>query len=115
MKDCTVNILGTEYTIEFKKENEDKMFSEANGYCDYTRRRIVVLANPRENDDVDNWQFEQKRIVRHELTHAFLCESGLIGNTYCVDNGWAMNEEMVDWFAIQSPKIFKVFQELEIL
>lgn len=115
MKDCKINVLGTEYTIEFKEENEDKMFSEANGYCDYTGKRIVVLANPRKDDDMDNWQFEKKRILRHEITHVFLCESGLIGNTYCVDNGWAKNEEMVDWFAIQSPKMFKVFQQLDIL
>lgn len=27
----------------------------------------------------------------------------------------AINEEMVDWFAIQSPKIFKAFTELELL
>ena len=25
--------------------------------------------------------------------------------------GWAKNEEMVDWFAIQSPKIFKLFEK----
>lgn len=115
MKDCKVNILGTEYSIEFKGENEDKMFSNANGYCDYTGRRIVVLLNPRSDDNMDDWLFEQKRIIRHELTHAFLCESGLIGNTYCVDGGWAKNEEMVDWFAVQSPKMFKVFQELDVL
>jgi hypothetical protein len=29
--------------------------------------------------------------------------------------GWSQNEEMVDWLAIQSPKIFKAFQELNIL
>ena len=115
MKNCKVNVLGTEYTIEFKEENEDKMFSNSNGYCDYTGKRIVVLANQRKDDDADDWEIEKKRIIRHELTHAFLCESGLIGNTYCVNNGWAKNEEMVDWFAIQSPKMFKVFQELNVL
>ena len=42
-------------------------------------------------------------------------ESGLFNNTYNVDTGWAMNEEMVDWFAIQSPKIFKVYSEMGLL
>lgn len=56
-----------------------------------------------------------KKTLRHEIIHAFLTESGLHGNTYNVDGGWAMNEEMVDWFAIQSPKIMRVFEELEVL
>ena len=32
---------------------------------------------------------------------------------YCSFNckAWAQNEEMVDWFAIQSPKIFRAFRE----
>lgn len=30
-------------------------------------------------------------------------------------DNWALNEEMVDWFAIQSPKIFKVFNELKLM
>lgn len=106
-----VNILGTDYKIEFKEDHEDNMLSNANGYCDYTGKRIVVLAKMRKDDDVDNFEFEQKRIMRHEIVHAFLCESGLIGNTYCVDNGWARNEEMVDWIAIQFPKILKAFEE----
>ena len=91
------------------------MFENTNGYCDYTGRRIVVLAEPRKNDSMDDFKVEQQRIIRHEILHAFLCESGLIGNTYSVENGWAKNEEMVDWFAIQSPKIYKVYLELGLI
>lgn len=111
----TVNILGAEWKIEYKTETEDSMFENANGYCDYTGRRIVVLAEPRKNDSMDDFKVEQQRIIRHEILHAFLCESGLIGNTYSVENGWAKNEEMVDWFAIQSPKIYKVYLELGLI
>lgn len=50
-----------------------------------------------------------------ESADAFLFESGLSSNTHGIYGAWAENEEMVDWIAIQSPKIFKVFQELEIL
>lgn len=52
-----------------------------------------------------------KKVLRHELMHAFLNESGLSANSTVPDCAWAKNEEMVDWFAIQSPKIFKVFSE----
>ena len=41
-------------------------------------------------------------------------ESGLDSNSNSADS-WATNEEMVDWFAIQSPKIFKVFNELKLM
>lgn len=111
----TVNILGAEWKIEYKTESEDSMFEDANGYCDYTGKRIVVLAEPRKDDSMDDFKVEQHRIIRHEILHAFLGESGLIGNTYCADGGWAMNEEMVDWFAIQSPKIYKVYTELGLI
>lgn len=111
----SVNILGAEWKIEYKTETEDSMFENSNGYCDYTGRRIVVLAEPRKNDSMDDFNVEQQRIMRHEILHAFLCESGLVGNTYNVDNGWARNEEMVDWFAIQSPKIYKVYSELGLI
>jgi hypothetical protein len=43
-----------------------------------------------------------------------MAESGLDGNGNSCDC-WELNEEMVDWFAIQSPKIFKVFKELNIM
>jgi len=56
----------------------------------------------------------QNKIARHEIVHAFLYESGLDCNSLKQYN-WAENEEMVDWFAIQGPKIFKIYKELDIL
>jgi hypothetical protein len=51
----------------------------------------------------------KKRILRHELIHAFLYESGL---DQC---SWADNEEMIDFFAISLPKIFHVFCQAKAL
>lgn len=91
--------------------------AEMDGYTDPSTREIVV-------DDMKESQGQigvkadlesyQKQVVRHEIIHAFLLESGLGSSSNSAD-GWAMNEEMVDWFAIQSPKIFKVFSELELM
>ena len=47
--------------------------------------------------------------------HAFLNESGLSDSSNQYGGAWAKNEEMVDWFAIQSPKIFKVYSELGLV
>ncbi len=51
-----------------------------------------------------------KATLRHEIVHAFLGESGLSANSNESD-AWARNEEMVDWFALQGPKIYKAWQE----
>ncbi len=115
MENKKINILGTEYRIEFRKEDEDTILKDCNGYCDVTVKLIVVLAEPNKECDYEDFSFIQKKTLRHEIVHAFLTESGLFNNTYNVDAGWAKNEEMVDWFAIQSPKIFKVYSELGLL
>lgn len=107
-----VNVLGVEYKIEYHKLEDDKNLGKADGYMDKTKKLVVVekdfdsnLGNP--NNYVEN-------ILRHELIHAFLYESGMSNCSFNADVAWAMNEEMVDWFAIQSPKIFKCFKELGI-
>lgn len=48
-----------------------------------------------------------------KLFMLFMEESGLSGNFEHKSIG--IEETTVDWFAIQSPKIFKVFQKLNIL
>lgn len=115
MENRKINILGTEYRIEFRKEDEDAALKECNGYCDVSVKLIAVLAEPNKECDLEDFSALQRKTLRHEIVHAFLAESGLFNNTYNVDTGWAMNEEMVDWFAIQSPKIFKVYSEMGLL
>ena len=48
--------------------------------------------------------------MRHEIIHAFLCESGLAENS-----DWATNEELVDWIAIQAPKLIKAWKDADAL
>lgn len=109
-----VNILGSEYTIEYKKREEDKCFAsgEADGYCDSTSKRIV-LREEDEKDDLDVFSVHLKRITRHEIVHAFMFESGLGSNFQHVDIGH--EETMVDWIAYQFPKMQKVFEEVGCL
>ena len=57
-----------------------------------------------------NLQVQINKVKRHEIIHAFLFESGLAENSY-----WAQNEEMVDFFAIQAPKLFKAFKAADAL
>ena len=87
---------------------EDDLDKEivVNGY----RFRILSLGNK----TIGKVRAE-KNTLRHELLHAYLAESGLAANALSSYTAWAENEEMVDWFAIQSPKIFKTFKEVGCL
>ena len=105
-----VNVLGTEYTIEFHSEEDDPKLEMMEGYMDFTTKKIVVCRIKRECDTVDDLICYQKKIMRHEIIHAFFYESGLWSNSASV-NAWGQNEEMTDWIAIQFPKISKAFEE----
>lgn len=121
MESRKVNILGTEYTIETHKVSEDEYLEKNRlaGYCGEDSKLIVIADMSEEKYFSDMNEKEKKsyrkRTLRHEIIHAFLNESGLSDNSNRFDGAWAKNEEMVDWFAIQSSKIFKVFVELGIL
>ena len=111
-----VNVLGTVYTIYDVKAGEDETVDAVfdklgcDGYTDSSTHEIILkVVDPEPNRPADLEEY-RRETLRHELVHAFLNESGLECCSVGVDC-WAQNEEMVDWFAIQSPKIFKAFQE----
>jgi hypothetical protein len=114
----TVNILGTPYSLIVKKYDEDEEFERRGlaGYCNGCAKEIVVC----DMATYKGWEREsegdvitaQKESTRHEMVHAFLNESGLGSDTMANgDIGWAKNEEMVDWFALQGPKIYAAWKE----
>lgn len=112
-----INVLGTEYTITVKKYDEDEVFERRSivGYCDSWTNQIVVcdMATYKgwEHEPPDTIQAVQKEVLRHEIAHAFFDQSGLADSALNPDMAWAKNEEMVDWFALQGPKIYKAWQE----
>jgi hydroxymethylpyrimidine pyrophosphatase-like HAD family hydrolase len=107
-----VNILGTEYEILFRKISEDKLLKTADGYIGKTVKKIVI--GEKEDDcELEDFEEHQKKVIRHEIIHAFFMESGLRENFE--NSKYGISETLVDWFAIQSPKIFKVYEELGIL
>ena len=103
-----VSILGTVYTIVEGNEATHPKLKHNDGYCDNTMRECVV-SDCVETDIMSkgNLTEHKLKLMRHEVIHAFLYESGLSENS-----DWAMNEEMVDWFAYQFPKLLEVFRVL---
>ena len=108
MEKQTVNILGTEYTIELRELRDE----DIDGFTDNTSKLIVIRSDNENN--VGDFEYLQKKQLRHEIIHAFMSESGLQCNWQHIEQ-FGHDETTVDWFAIQSPKIFKAFQELDIL
>lgn len=112
-----VNILGTEYEIYIKKYNEEEAFErrKIDGYCDSYTRKIVVCdmttSKGWEKEEPETCQAAQKQILRHEIVHAFLSESGLADCSARYEGAWPRNEEMVDWIALQGPKIYEAWKQ----
>lgn len=117
MQDFKVNILGSEWSVAFGTEKEYQNLSEMDGYADFSTHQIVIDTMEKSDGQIgskgDMTEYK-KQVIRHEIIHAFLYESGLEACS-TTSNNWAVNEEMVDWFAIQSPKIFKVFYEWKLI
>lgn len=107
MEKQTVNILGTEYTIEIDDTLEK---SNMDGLCKEYDKQILIRNIGSMLCDDDSTETKKKRfneVLRHEIVHAFFNEAGL--EEYC------NNEQLVDWVAVQFPKMQKIFQELDIL
>lgn len=121
MENMKINVLGMEYRIETHKVSEDSYLEENKlaGYCGEEEKLIVVADMSEEKYftgmDEKAQETYWKKTLRHEIMHAFFNESGLSDSSNQYGGAWVKNEEMVDWFAIQSPKIFKVYLELGII
>lgn len=108
-----VNVLGTRY--EIVRRPVEEMEPNRGGWCDPDLKRIEVF----KLETVEEWKHESKEkitkreklILRHEIVHAFFNESGIRDGSACFELPWALNEEMVDWFANQGEKIYKAWTE----
>lgn len=116
-----INVLGTEYVIETHKVSEDDILKNRRlaGYCG-EESKLIVVADMAESEffpdmNEQEQQTFRKKVLRHEIIHAFLNESGLSDSSSVPEQGWARHEEMIDWLAIQSPKMVKAFQEANCL
>lgn len=106
-----INILGIEYELKEIEPDDDPALSDKDGYCDTSAKLCVVDSMDRREDGMKKNLADYKNSVkRHELIHAFLYESGLDSCSY-----WAQNEELIDWLAIQTPKLFSAFKEADCL
>lgn len=102
-----VSVLGTYYRIETRTPDEDVRMADKNGLTDPSTKRIIIndFSQVREEDPadaLDNQVWFRDQVLRHEIIHAFLTESG------CVDAFWH-TEDMVNWLAYMAPALHVAF------
>lgn len=113
MESKTINILGSKYTLTVFNKTEDSRLESLDGLCDETAKELLVDNYAEDAGDPTckkNLAVQIRKNKRHEIIHAFLFESGLAENS-----SWAQNEEMVDFFAIQFPKLLEAFKAADAL
>lgn len=108
-----VNVLGADYDIIELSANQ---IEGKAGETDFYTKEIKLsdLSDTCAESMTINMSAFKKDVLKHEIIHAFLFESGLdmqSGET----ESWAQNETMVDWIALQFPKMLKAFQEVDCL
>ena len=100
-----ISVLGQTY--EVNTSCEELNGTTKDGICNEYDKKIKVRPVEHMLNDADLSETKEKRYeetVRHELIHAFFFESGF-------DN-YSMNETLVDWIAMQIPKINKAVDEI---
>lgn len=107
-----IDVLGTKYTIIEKEQSKDKLLNKCDGYCDKTSKKIVITMGPSDSE-LENWNIYKRKILRHEIIHAFLFESGLHENFK--HDQFGHDETYVDWVASQFPKLLKAFKEADCI
>ena len=98
-----INILGTKYSYNFSNILKDEILDEnTGGYCDPYDKKIVINQSIKEAQ-----QGALKHVIRHELIHAMLFESG--------GREFSDNEILVDLLATQIPKMIELFKKTNSL
>lgn len=98
-----MNILGTEYQLI---ESDDIIKQNADGVCmEYDKqikiRPVENMLNPDDSKLTKKKRYNE--VLRHEVIHAFFSESGL--------DYYSSDERLIDWIAIQFPKLVELFSE----
>lgn len=105
VKQINVNILGEKYIINLNTPRE--LLTDCDGECARYDNRISMVDIDEIFDGNGTEKSRKSRYaegLRHEIIHAFFEESGL-------DN-YSENEELVQWLAIQFPKLLNIFENV---
>lgn len=103
-----IKILGVKYKIIDNVPIEE-LPDNCDGCMDYSTKTIKLAKIERDKNSICDLDSYKRKVLRHEIIHAFLYESGLWNNSSDI-TAWGQSEEITDWIAIQFPKMIKVFR-----
>ena len=90
------HILGTNYTLHY--DVEQCKINDANGLAELYSKKIILSLDGYESENVfENVEEYYKKVLRHELLHAFFHEMGL--------SKYSNDETLIDALAIKMPQI----------
>ena len=113
MKDFNISVLGEQWEVRIRHEQDEPRLIGCDGFCDWTSRTIVI-DDSRSESNLDVPEAFLKKVLRHEVIHAFFRESGLAESFWPC--GMAEAEEiMTDWIAVQLPKLERTVSTAESL
>lgn len=112
LKNEKINVLGTIYTCSEVDEDVESRITNMLGYCDFSTKEIGISDSLSETSEGEQKDIlcVKKRTLRHEIIHAFMFESGLD-----TSSDFARDETLIDWLAIQIPKIIRVMKSIDCL
>lgn len=105
-----INILGTKYVLIEKPMEDEPKLTDNLGFTDYTTKTIVIdkdIVNNKDANSMDDLNWVRKKVIRHEIIHAFFIESGM--------REWCDDENLVDFIAYQLPKMVAVMNKIGAL
>ena len=105
-----INILGAEYDYS-ELSSVDATPRHHEGYsgehAGYDKTIKIYSGKPFEGTTEAGTIECKKSVVRHEIVHGFLFQSGM--------TDWVQDEKLTEWIAMQFPKMLAVFKEVDAL
>ena len=102
-----VDILGTKYDIEFRKEVNDKKLKNTDGYAELYTKKLIIEEVEEDDNTFEGLDKYKNKVIRHEIIHAMFYEAG--------HAAYGRDEGLVDSLSILVPKLLKVFKSINVL
>lgn len=100
-----VSVLGTTYTIRIV---DPEKCIDCDGWCDFSTKEVFVKDFEPDPEAMKDLAYYTAKVIRHELIHAMLYESGHHCNC-----AWATDESLVDYIALMFPKMAGMFTQAD--
>ena len=100
-----INVLGTEYTV--RRDTEECRKYGGDGLQDRFKKEIILMRNADLMDGCDDEEVRatyERQVIRHELIHAFMFESGM--------DKYGQDEDLVQMLAVLWPRINEAMEKM---